>query len=100
MAHAKNHDYHILSPSIWPFLGAFGGFLMLAGFAKWVSPQADGNHPWFFLMGLALVLYVMYAWWSDVVVESHQGDHTPVVVIGLRYGVIMFIMSEVMFFAA
>ena len=42
----------------------------------------------------------MFAWWSDVVFESKDGDHTPVVQIGLRYGVIMFITSEVMFFLA
>ncbi len=40
----------------------------------------------------------MYAWWSDVVHEGQTGDHTPVVRIGLRYGFILFIMSEVMFF--
>ena len=51
-------------------------------------------------MGLALVLYTMYSWWSDVIAESHAGDHTPVVQIGLRYGVVMFIISEIMFFAA
>ena len=42
----------------------------------------------------------MYAWWADTVAENLQGDHTPVVLIGLRYGFILFIMSEVMFFAA
>jgi cytochrome c oxidase subunit 3 len=53
-----------------------------------------------FLIGLAIVLYVMFAWWSDVVHEGQTGDHTPVVRIGLRYGFILFIMSEVMFFVA
>jgi len=48
---------------------------------------------WMFLIGFAMVLYVMFAWWSDVVRESSVGDHTPVVRIGLRYGVIFFIMS-------
>ncbi len=101
MAHAKNHDYHILNPSIWPFLGALGGFTMLAGFVLMVSPQMTNNTPWLFLVGLALVLYVMFSWWSDMVEEGENGvDHTPVVKIGLRYGFIMFIMSEVMFFAA
>ena len=42
----------------------------------------------------------MFEWWKDVVVESHAGDHTPVVTIGLRYGFILFVMSEIMFFAA
>ncbi|MEL6128238.1 MAG: cytochrome c oxidase subunit 3, partial [Pseudomonadota bacterium] len=98
MAHAKNHDYHILPPSIWPFLGAVGAFIMLYGSVIWMSPNVDNNHPWLFLIGLVLVLYVMFGWWSDVVTESHVGDHTKVVQIGLRYGVILFIISEVMFF--
>ncbi|MDW4499469.1 cytochrome c oxidase subunit 3 [Sulfitobacter sp. D35] len=96
MAHAKNHDYHILHPSIWPFLGSIGGFIMLTGAVLWMH----GITPFVFLIGFVLVLYVMFAWWSEVVSESHVGDHTPVVRIGLRYGFILFIMSEVMFFAA
>ena len=100
MAHAKNHDYHILPPSIWPFLGALGAIIMLFGMVLWISPQITNNQPFVFLIGLALVLYVMFAWWSDVVHEANTGDHTPVVKIGLRYGFILFIMSEVMFFSA
>ncbi|WP_099826749.1 cytochrome c oxidase subunit 3 [Oceaniglobus indicus] len=96
MAHEKNHDYHILQPSIWPLLGSVGGFIMLFGAVLWMK----GITPYMFFIGLALVLYVMYAWWSEVVTESNQGDHTPVVMIGLRYGFILFITSEVMFFAA
>ncbi len=96
MAHEKNHDYHILPPSIWPFAGALSGFIMLFGAVMWMKDVT----PYMFFIGLIGVLYVMYAWWSEVIVESHQGDHTPVVQIGLRYGVIMFITSEVMFFSA
>jgi len=96
MAHAKNHDYHVLPPSIWPFIGAVSAFVMLFGAVLWMH----GSGPWMFLMGFVGVLYVMFAWWSDVIRESQQGDHTPVVRIGLRYGFILFIMSEVMFFAA
>jgi cytochrome c oxidase subunit 3 len=96
MAHAKNHDYHILPPSIWPLLSALGAFVMLFGAVLWMS----GTTPWMFFIGLALVLYCMYGWWSNVVHEGETGDHTPVVRIGLRYGVVLFIMSEVMFFAA
>ena len=96
MAHEKNHDYHILNPSIWPLLSALGAFIMLFGAVMWMQ----GNGPWMFLIGFVGVLYCMYGWWADVIVESEVGDHTPVVRIGLRYGFIMFIMSEVMFFAA
>lgn len=96
MAHEKNHDYHILTPSIWPFMGAASAFVMLVGAVMWMQ----GVTPFIFLIGLTSVLYTMFGWWSAVVAESHVGDHTPVVKIGLRYGVLMFIMSEVMFFAA
>ncbi|MCL4186158.1 MAG: cytochrome c oxidase subunit 3 [Rhodobacteraceae bacterium] len=96
MAHTKNHDYHILNPSIWPFLGAAGGFVMLFGAVQWMH----GNGPWIFLIGAAAVAYVMVGWWADVVAESRAGDHSPVVRLGLRYGFILFITSEVMFFSA
>ena len=55
---------------------------------------------WLFFAGLAGVLYSMIGWWSDVIKESRGGDHTPVVSIGLRYGMILFIASEIMFFVA
>ncbi len=107
MAHAKNHDYHILAPSTWPFLGALAGFTMLFGAVAWMSggmtilfKSIELSGPWLFLIGFVAVLYVMFGWWTDVVAESRVGDHTPVVRIGLRYGFILFIMSEVMFFAA
>ncbi len=96
MAHEKNHPYHIIAPSLWPFLGAVGGFTMLFGAVLWMHDSG----PWMFLIGAAVVAYVMYGWWAEVIAEGNAGDHTPVVRIGLRYGFIMFIMSEVMFFAA
>ena len=96
MAAAKQHDYHILPPSIYPLLSAIGAFAMLSGAVMWMH----GNGPWLFLMGLAAVLFCMVGWWSDTIAENDAGDHTPVVKIGLRYGFIMFIMSEVMFFVA
>jgi cytochrome c oxidase subunit 3 len=56
---------------------------------------------WFvFAAGFALTVYVMAGWWREVIKESRAGDHTPVVQIGLRYGMILFIASEVMFFVA
>lgn len=104
MAHVKNHDYQILPPSIWPLLGAIGAFVMLTGAVAWMKGitflglPVEG--PWMFLIGFVAVLYVMFGWWADVVREGESGEHTPVVRIGLQYGFILFIMSEVMFFVA
>ncbi|MEM8553817.1 MAG: cytochrome c oxidase subunit 3 [Pseudomonadota bacterium] len=96
MAHEKNHDYHVLPPSVWPFVAAVGAFVMLLGAVFWMH----GSLPFLFFAGFLTILYVMYAWWADTIAENKAGDHTPVVMIGLRYGFIFFIMSEVMFFAA
>ncbi|MEO9130872.1 MAG: cytochrome c oxidase subunit 3, partial [Sphingomonas sp.] len=51
-----------------------------------------------FFLGLAGVLTTMFSWWANVISEAHQGFHTPVVQLHLRYGMILFIASEVMFF--
>ncbi len=96
MAHEKNHDYHILAPSIWPFVGAVSGFIMLFGAVLMFKDITN----YVFYIGLLGVLYTMFSWWSDVVAEAQAGEHTPVILIGLRYGMILFIASEVMFFSA
>ena len=96
MAGAKNHDYHILPPSIWPIAGAFAALAMASGGIMWMHSAAGGGA--LFFAGVAGVLAVMYGWWRQVVIEAHAGDHTPVVQLHLRYGMILFIASEVMFF--
>ena len=55
---------------------------------------------WVFWLGAMIVTATAYFWWRDVIREAHNGDHTPVVQLHLRYGMIMFIASEVMFFVA
>jgi cytochrome c oxidase subunit 3 len=60
-----------------------------------------GGAPWVMIAGFLGIIYVMFAWWRDVINEAqYKGDHTRVVQIHLRYGMIMFIASEVMFFVA
>jgi len=96
MAGAKSHDYHILPPSIWPFIGSMSALTMASGGIMWMHSAAYGG--FVFFLGLAGVLFTMFSWWSDVIREAHAGDHTPVVSLHLRYGMILFIASEVMFF--
>ncbi len=96
MAHAKNHDYHILSPSIWPFIGAVSAFTMLLGAVLWFHDQGL----WVALIGFAMVAFTMFNWWSTMIEEAQAGEYTPVVEISLRYGFLLFILSEVMFFVA
>lgn len=95
-AHAKNHDYHLVNPSPWPAVGSAGAFILAVGAILWMH----GSAPYIMVVGLALVLYTMFMWWRDVIKEAHAGDHTSVVGLHLRYGMLLFIASEVMFFVA
>lgn len=95
-AHAKHHDYHLVDPSPWPIIGSIGAFILAVGAIMYFH----GAAPWTMLIGLAVVLYTMAGWWRDVIREAHRGDHTQVVQLHLRYGMILFIASEVMFFLA
>ena len=113
------HDYHLVNPSAWPIVGSIAAAAMMIGAVAWMhsgpnepglilgAPRADGTPTfaltgnWLFLLGLAGVLITMVGWWRDVIIESLKGENTSTVVrLGLRYGMVLFIASEVMFFAA
>ena len=94
-AHAKHHDYHLVNPSPWPAIGASSVFLLALGAIGYMH----GMSVLWLIPGFLGVAYTMAAWWTDVVRESYT-DHTPVVQLHLRYGMILFIASEVMFFVA
>jgi len=91
------HQYHLVNPSPWPLLGAFSAGLMAVGGVMYMHGSG-----WLLLaLGFLCVLTVMAGWWRDVVRESvREKAHTPIVKLGLRYGMSLFIASEVMFFAA
>ncbi len=91
----KNHDYHMVEPSPWPAVMSAAVFVFAIGAIAWMKDWT----PWIFFVGLVGILYTMYAWWSDVVREANNGvDHTPVVQMHHRYGMLLFIASEVMVF--
>jgi cytochrome c oxidase subunit 3 len=96
------HDYHLVNPSPWPFLGSLFAAVMAVGGVVWMKGLfgLEKHTLWVFLLGLAGVLYTMLGWWMEVIKEANAGDHTPVVSLHLRYGMILFIASEVMFFVA
>jgi cytochrome c oxidase subunit 3 len=94
-----SHSYHLVDPSPWPLVGAFGGFMLTLGGVLYMHRYIGGWN--LFATGLLTILFVMYTWWRDVVREATFEDkHSIAVQKGLRLGMILFIVSEIMFFFA
>ena len=104
-AHATpNHEYHLVDPSPWPVLGSVAAFVTAIGAIMWMHKMSLAGLPmggYLFGAGMLGILYIMFVWWRDVINEAeHGGYHTRIVQISHRYGMILFIASEVMFFVA
>ena len=90
----QKHPYHLVDPSPLPFLSSVAGLAMAAGLVFYMHYDTK----WLLILGTIGLLTVMFLWWRDVIKEStFQKVHTPVVELGLRYGMALFIASEVVF---
>jgi cytochrome c oxidase subunit 3 len=93
------HSFHLVDPSPWPLVAALGAFMLTSGFVLYMHKFIGGWN--LFATGFITILYVMYAWWRDIIREATFEDtHTVAVQKGLRLGMILFIVSEIMFFFA
>lgn len=91
------HPFHLVDPSPWPYVGAFGALGMTIGGVMYFHSYEYGEL--LLLTSMSVVILVMIVWWRDVIREgSFEGHHTMVVQRGLRQGMLLFIVSEVMFF--
>nr|WHI93489.1 cytochrome c oxidase subunit III [Madrepora oculata] len=89
------HPFHLVEFSPWPFVGAAGAFFLTVGSVVFF------HYGFSFLLylGLVVILGVMFVWWQDIIREStFQGHHSLVVKQGIKYGMLLFILSEVLFF--
>jgi len=95
----QRHPFHLVDPSPWPFVGSFGALSLTFGGVMYMHNYSGG---WtLFLSGFLTILFVMYSWWRDIIREgTFEGQHTFVVQKGLRMGMLLFIVSEIMFFFA
>nr|QZZ18299.1 cytochrome c oxidase subunit III [Eupteryx adspersa] len=91
----NNHPFHLVDKSPWPITGTIGVMSMLSGMVMWFTKQQNI----FMMMGMLIVILTMIQWWRDVTREaSFQGLHTNKVITSMKMGMIMFILSEVLFF--
>ncbi len=94
-----SENFHMVAVSPWPILTANSTFAFMVGFVAYMHGYL--NSFFFAFTGLLLVLLTMGFWFRDVVREAtFEGNHTARVQLGLRLGMVLFIISEVMFFFA
>lgn len=95
MSNLVRHPYHLVNESPWPILSAAAALNLTLRFAQWFHECVTTNA---LLRGFTLVL-IAFSWWTDISSEGAlQGSHSSVVEIGLRWGMALFIVSEVFFF--
>src|SRR5271168_2489443 len=91
------HPYHLVTPSLWPLCGAASALLIAAG----IILAAHFHDYIVLILGFLGASATMYVWWRDVIAESSTpGLHKIITQIGMRYGMALFITSEVMFFVS
>nr|YP_001552157.1 cytochrome c oxidase subunit III [Nothopuga sp. 1 LP-2008]ABS71892.1 cytochrome c oxidase subunit III [Nothopuga sp. 1 LP-2008] len=92
-----SHPYHMVDMSPWPLTGAMGAYTTTSSLAYWFHM----NNSSIMTMGTIITIMTMILWWRDVVREAtFQGHHTNKVTMNMRWGMIMFITSEVFFFVS
>jgi cytochrome c oxidase subunit 3 len=91
----SNHSFHIVDQSPWPILAASGAIIITSGIVSWF-------HSFNYMLislGIIVISITTYQWWRDVSREgTYQGLHSIIVIKGLRWGIILFIVSEIFFF--
>lgn len=95
-AQHQHHPYHLVDPSPWPAMTSLSILWLAIGLVLYFHKYQAGG----FVLSLALmsVVYMASVWWRDVMRESRNGCHTPKVKDGLHLGMILFIVTEAMFF--
>nr|YP_008081157.1 cytochrome c oxidase subunit III [Amata formosae]AGH27310.1 cytochrome c oxidase subunit III [Amata formosae] len=90
-----NHPFHLVDFSPWPLTGAIGVMTLMTGMIKWFH----NFNLYLLILGYIIIILTMYQWWRDICREGTlQGKHTLLVIKGLRWGMILFIVSEIFFF--
>nr|YP_009459887.1 cytochrome c oxidase subunit III [Hydropsyche orris]AUT18152.1 cytochrome c oxidase subunit III [Hydropsyche orris] len=92
----SNHTFHLVNFSPWPLTSAMGTMIFMLSMIKWFK---EFNTNYLMYIGLSIIIITMIQWWRDISREStFQGLHTIQVNFNMRWGMILFITSEIFFF--
>nr|UJY96931.1 cytochrome c oxidase subunit III [Potamometra tibetensis] len=93
----QNHPFHLVDPSPWPLTGSIGAMTLTSGMVMWFHMK----NPTLMMIGIVILMLTMIQWWRDIIREgTYQGKHTIMVTNGLKWGMILFIVSEIFFFVS
>jgi len=95
----QQHPFHLVDPRPWPLVASIGAGTILSGAVIWFHGYNGGGFNIFF--GVFGIFFVIYTWWRDIIREAtFEGQHTSMVQLSIRFGIILFIASEIIFFFA
>ncbi|MDZ4731371.1 MAG: cytochrome c oxidase subunit 3 [Xanthomonadales bacterium] len=97
MAQHAEDSYYVPHKTHWPIVGSIGMITMMASAAYWVN--GANAAPWAFTVGAAIMIFMLFGWFGQVIRESESGLYNDQVDASFRMGMLWFIFSEVMFFA-
>jgi cytochrome c oxidase subunit 3 len=97
MSSGHSHPFHLIEPSKWPILSSFSMLFVAAGFIMFMH---EVPHAGILLsLGLLSITICVFSWFSDVIKEGRVDKaHNKNVQLGLKIGMMLFIVSEIMFF--
>jgi len=95
---AMKEAYYIPHKATWPIVGSIGLTTLLAGFANFLNGSSVGST--MMIVGAGIMVTMLFGWFSTVISESESGIYNHQVDVSFRMGMLWFIFSEVMFFAA
>ena len=72
MSTANSH-YYLPNPSAWPIITSAGLFALALGFILLMNGISAG--PWVMLAGTAIIVYMMFRWFGQVIGESESGTY-------------------------
>lgn len=97
MSNLIRHPFHLVDESPWPLLASCAALGLTSGLINWFH----FNNSTLITLRALLILIITAQWWRDVRREgSYLGQHSSIVELGLRWGIILFIVSEIFFFVS
>lgn len=91
----KNHSFHLVDVRPWPIVASVGALILTSGMVKWFHIINNT----LIVIGISILFLTAFQWWRDISRErTFQGLHTFKVISGIKWGIILFIVSEVFFF--